>query len=366
MSIVKVYNDLKNYNIKGNNKKNFIRRNFNIHINTLYNWLKNVPIPKNIENVKISNVIESIVLYYNKIGYKTIKIKKKIFENHKVLLSYKDIMYIYKKNNINKNNYKITTDIENFIIKYINFFNTKTAKEIIEKIYIKYGVKISKSSIYIIMKKNNLSYKRTKIITNPYSKNEQIEQIKKVKNTLNNVNINNVISIDETSIELNTKPYYGWSSKGKECLIINNGSKIINKRYSLLVATSNKKIIDFSIIEKTFKKEKFINFMKKLNKKDIKNEKTYLMDNAIIHKTKDFYNYLKEKNMHILYNAPYHSELNPIEYVFSLLKKIISKNISKTKEDIIKSILILKNTITPKTLNNIFNHSLNEMDNFIH
>jgi transposase len=90
------------------------------------------------------------------------------------------------------------------------------------------------------------------------------------------------------------------------------------------------------------------------------------MDNAIIHKTKDFYNYLKEKNMHILYNAPYHSELNPIEYVFSLLKKIISKNISKSKEDIIKSILILKNTITPKTLNNIFNHSLNEMDNFIH
>ena len=106
--------------------------------------------------------------------------------------------------------------------------------------------------------------------------------------------------------------------------------------------------------------------MKKLNKKDIKNEKTYLMDNAIIHKTKNFYNYLKEKKMHILYNAPYHSELNPIEYVFSLLKKIISKNISKSKEDIIKSILILKNTITPKTLNNIFNHSLNEMDNFIH
>ena len=102
MSIVKVYNDLKNYNIKGNNKKNFIRRNFNIHINTLYNWLKNVSIFKNIENVKISNVMESIVLYYNKIGYKTIKIKKKIFENHKVLLSYKDIMYIYKKNNINK------------------------------------------------------------------------------------------------------------------------------------------------------------------------------------------------------------------------------------------------------------------------
>jgi hypothetical protein len=32
-------------------------------------------------------------------------------------------MYIYKKNNININNYKITTDIENFIIKYINFFN---------------------------------------------------------------------------------------------------------------------------------------------------------------------------------------------------------------------------------------------------
>ena len=45
------------------------------------------------------------------------------------------------------------------------------------------------------------------------------------------------------------------------------------------------------------------------------------MNNAIIHKTKDFYNYIKTTNMHILYNAPYHSKLNPVEYVFSLLKK---------------------------------------------
>ena len=95
MSVINVYNDLKNYNIKGENKKNFIRKNFNIHINTLYNWLKNKSIEKNIDNFELSNVIEASVLFYNKLVYKTTKIKKIIYKNHKKSLSYKNIMFIY-------------------------------------------------------------------------------------------------------------------------------------------------------------------------------------------------------------------------------------------------------------------------------
>jgi hypothetical protein len=82
--------------------------NFEIHINTLYSWLyiNDINNYKNtnneFKNKKITNSIESSVLYYNKLNFKTLKIKKIILKNHNILLSYKDIMFIFKKNNVIK------------------------------------------------------------------------------------------------------------------------------------------------------------------------------------------------------------------------------------------------------------------------
>ena len=62
--------------------------------------------------------------------------------------------------------------------------------------------------------------------------------------------------------------------------------------------------------------------------------------------------YIREHKLHILYNVPYHSETNTIEIVFSVLKNKINRNPNDTIEDIIKSILNVKNTITDSTLTN--------------
>jgi transposase len=68
------------------------------------------------------------------------------------------------------------------------------------------------------------------------------------------------------------------------------------------------------------KSDFFINFMDKLKKMDIKNQKYYLLDNARVHKSKKFNEYLNKNKMKIVYNAPYHSETNPIENIFSMLR----------------------------------------------
>ena len=45
---INVYNQLSKYNIKGIEKKNFITNTFNLHINSLYNWiLKNTTVSNN-------------------------------------------------------------------------------------------------------------------------------------------------------------------------------------------------------------------------------------------------------------------------------------------------------------------------------
>ena len=59
---INAYNKLNKYNIKGDNKKKFITKSFNIHINSLYNWLKDDNNEnnennetKNDKNIKIKN-----------------------------------------------------------------------------------------------------------------------------------------------------------------------------------------------------------------------------------------------------------------------------------------------------------------------
>ena len=66
--------------------------------------------------------------------------------------------------------------------------------------------------------------------------------------------------------------------------------------------------------EKGLKTDGFIDFMKILKEKDQTNNYYYILDNAIIHHSKKFKNYVLESNMNIVYNAPYHSEFNPIAY----------------------------------------------------
>jgi hypothetical protein len=40
--LINMYKELKNYNIIGTERKNFIYKISNIHTNSIYNWIKNI------------------------------------------------------------------------------------------------------------------------------------------------------------------------------------------------------------------------------------------------------------------------------------------------------------------------------------
>ena len=306
-TIINIYNELKNYNIIGQQRKDFITKTFKVHINSVYNWI-------------------------NK-QYDVKKLRKK-YEN-----------------------IKITDTIECFILNSLNdnpVINIKTIKQYILK---NFNVSLSISSIYYVIKNNNFTYKKTHVITNPNTIEVQLKQLKTVYNIIEQLNQDNIVSIDETSIVTSQQPSHGWSKKGKKCTVHNSGTKIINKRYTTVMATTNKKILNFATVEKGLKTDNFLKFIKKIHRSDKENKYTYLIDNASIHRTKKFMKYVRENKLHILYNVPYHSETNPIERVFSVLKNEINRNPNDSIEDIIKSILNVKNTITESTLTNIYNHS---------
>ena len=181
-----------------------------------------------------------------------------------------------------------------------------------------------------------------------------------LKNIINKINLNNFISYDEMSIYLNSKPERGWSLKGKECIIKtkNKTKTIFNKRFSLGMSIDINSNIDFTIKEKALDSFKFNKFINKINKK---NNKIIFLDNASIHNNFVFKNNIVKNNWNIIYNIPYHSHLNPIEYVFSLLRKKINNDNVETYEQLIKTIIHFIKNINKIHIKNIFFKCLNEI-----
>jgi len=316
-SCIVLYNKLKIDGIIGKKRIDYITNTFNIHINTLYKLINK---------------------YYNK-NNNTFN-----FDSY--------------SSNFKYNNLKITSQIESFVVSSINSNNNFNIKNIKNNILNKFNVKLSKTSVYYILHKNGYTYKKLNIKNNPIDENK----IKELKNDLiNNIdklnNINKLYSYDEMSIYLNSKPYKGWSLKGKECFIETKNKTIFNKRFSIGMSININSDIDFTITEKALNGVKFNTFMKKINK----NNNAIFLDNASIHKNKQFINDIKKNNWNVIYNIPYHSHLNPIEYVFSLLRKELLNNDVKTFNDIVDIIVRFKKNLNKDHVKNIFNKCLREI-----
>ena len=274
--------------------------------------------------------------------------------------TFKKHNYTYKKTTININPYSFSdqkNQLENvyYNLKNNNFINDDSNIE-----YTKNIESINKclKNDFELIKNLNNDFKNNK------STNQLIENIDKTIDELDkNINqtkklINNsfteLVSVDEFSIITNRASLNGWSLKGKEC-IINIPFIKPNKRYSLLMATTNKKILKHVLVEGSIKTDNFITFMNELHKTN--NNYSYLIDNASIHSNKKTKLFFKLNKINIIYNAPYQSKFNPIEMVFSLLRKSLNKKIVKNETEINNCIKEFVENIKKDTLNNIFMHS---------
>ena len=315
-SCINLYFKLKKENIVGKKRINIIKSTFNVHINTLYNWISK---------------------YYD---YEICNFNFDMF-----------------KKNFKYNNKKITDSIEKFIVNSIDNNNNFNIKKIRNNILNNFNIKLSKSSVYFVLHKNNFTYKKLVVKNIPYNDEEILNFKKDLNGKISNINTDNLISYDEMSIYLNAKQYKGWSIKGKQCFIKTKNKTIFNKRFSIGMSIDINSNIDFTIIEGALKGIKFNTFMNKI----IKNNKIIFLDNASIHKNKQFKKLIDRNKWNIIYNIPYHSHLNHIEYVFSLLRKKLLNNNITSFNDIVNTLMEFKKTINKNHIINIFNKCFNEI-----
>jgi len=256
-------------------------------------------------------------------------------------------------------NLKITPDIIDFIQKYVKLYPTITLWELSKLVYNNYNIKLSDMSIYNILQSNKITRKKLRSKYYPEKKEgQEKEDLELFYNKLKKFSYDKTICLDETSIYLNMKPSYGRSKSGTR--VIDKTYKYPYKRYNLLFAISADKIINYVLykdLKGGLKTNNIIDFYNNSIKDKYKNY-LIIMDNAVIHRSKQIRELIEKSNNNLLYTVPYHPETNAIEEFFSQLKHYIKKESPNTYEDIER---VIKDIITTKIkkehLTNYLKHS---------
>lgn len=131
----------------------------------------------------------------------------------------------------------------------------------------------------------------------------------------------NIVCLDETAFSNIGNSNYGYFFKGKQPEAFHVPRR---EKYSVVMAIHpSKGVIAFTKQSKAFNKDSFLVFLtKELIPSLPKETKAILMDNVSFHHSKEVIATLEDRGLVPLFIPPYSPRCNPIEEVFSQLKRI--------------------------------------------
>jgi transposase-like protein len=261
--------------------------------------------------------------------------------------------------------YKVKQIHVKFILDEINKNKTITIQELLSKLKDKFNdINISLMHLHRLIKNNHISLKITKLRHEPikrFGKDINIhEQIKEFYENIKQYDINDIICIDETSINALQSRHHCYSEKGKRCLIKTNSQEVF-KKYTAIFAISIKGVIGYTLYEKGgIDSVRLIEFLEAFITNKYKN-KVIILDNASSHRN-DGVKHTIMKNNKLLYSVPYQHYTNAIEMFFSMLKSRLQKKSGLSYNELNENIQDVIKTIPMSYYNNILKGTYNRKD----
>ena len=176
-------------------------------------------------------------------------------------------------------------------------------------------LKISKSTVSRLLKRENISYKQARRVT---IKKDTLQLQKQFRDQIRTRNCSEIICLDEVGFQLSMKPIKGWSKKNSRCVIEDKKGGYI-RYHGIFIITENH--LEYRLYNEPINTGIFKDFVNGLNDKIYLNKKIVL-DNLRVHHNKEVPLYLK----------------NPIESVFSSLKSYLRKLQIANKTELITAI----------------------------
>jgi len=259
-----------------------------------------------------------------------------------------------KRHNRTPVSYKLTEQHIKFLKKEIKANKTTTITDLMILLNEKFKTKFSRSHINSVIRDLNITLKRTKKRHEPESRyNKPIDIKKELKvfyKEISKYSIDDIISIDETSLNTDETRKYCYEDIGKRC-VIKTTDQVVFKKYTGIFAISSKGVIGYEIYDKGgIDSERLIKFLEKFVTSKYRN-KLIVLDNASSHRNKNVKDKILENN-HLLYSVPYQHYTNVIEGFFSVLKNKLQKEkeigLNALKRNIRKSLRIIPSTTYKK------------------
>ena len=264
--------------------------------------------------------------------------------------------------------YKIKKEYVKFIMEEIKKNKTITIEDLLFLLKTKYPkLELHKSHLHRIINDNNITLKLTRIRHEPIKRfgkdiniNDKIkdfyEEVKKYK-------IEDIISIDETSIRSLQKRHHCYSQRGKRC-VIKTQSQEVFKKYTGVFAISVGGVVNWDLYEKSgINTDRLIDFLEHNITNKLRN-KLIILDNSSSHRNQRIKD-LVNKHNNILYAVPYQHFTNSIENYFSMLKSRLQKLEGLRYEDLKRNINKVISEIPKEKYENIFKGAYERPEKYV-
>lgn len=155
-----------------------------------------------------------------------------------------------------------------------------------------------------------------------------------------------ILSIDESSVLMESTPLYGYSRKGTRLTKCTSKNPRAT-RLSLILAISNTRgVVSYETVKGSVNSEIYSIFLKTIESQDA----VAIMDNVRFHHSQKVKEAAEEKGIRIAYTTPYCPDWNPVENAFSVIK---SKK--RRFSDSLSEAIAL---VTPEKCKAFFRHSI--------
>jgi transposase-like protein len=258
--------------------------------------------------------------------------------------------------------YKVKKIHIKFILDEISKNKTITIQELLSKLNDRFkDLDISLMHLHRLIKQNHITLKITKLRHEPikrFGKDINIDkQIKEFYENIKQYDINDIICIDETSINALQSRHLCYSEKGKRCVVKTNSQEVF-KKYTAIFAISVDGVIGYTLYEKGgIDSERLVEFLDTYITNKYKN-KVILLDNASSHRN-DNVKHTIMKNNKFLYSVPYQHYTNAIEMFFSMLKSKLQKKSGLLHSELNNNIKEVIKTIPQSYYKNILKGTYN-------
>ena len=223
-----------------------------------------------------------------------------------------------------------------------------TLADIVNRISVD-GRKASTSTVRRVLRKQNMSRKRARV---RYSPKEPTKQ--QAQRFLNDILTpsREILSIDETSVVLESVPLYGYSLKGTR-VVKRTAKPVRGNRVTLLMAISNTRgVVHHATYPGSCNSEKFAAFIRDLP--DYSSPIPMILDNVRFHHSHIVKQTARDKKIHLVFTPPYSPDFNPTENALSVIKSV-TRRFDNSVIDAVQS-------VTPQKCAAFFGRSIRQVE----